>query len=57
MTWVYLDASALIKRYAQEKGTSLVNEVFRLLSPSRMVCSTMSILEIISALVRKRNDG
>ena len=57
MPWVYFDASALIKRYTQEKGTSLVNEAFRLLGPSHMACSIISILEIVFALVRKRNDG
>ena len=55
--WVYFDASALIKRYSQEAGTSLVNEVFRHVPPSRMSCSTLNILEITSILVRKRNDG
>ncbi|MDI6792214.1 MAG: type II toxin-antitoxin system VapC family toxin [bacterium] len=54
---IYFDASALVKRYAQEIGTALVNEVFRHLPLSQMVCSTVGILEIISILVRKRNDG
>ena len=57
MQWLYFDASALIKRYSQETGTPLVNEVFRLLPRSRMTCSTLGILEIVSILVRKRNDG
>ena len=57
MHWIYFDASALIKRYSQETGTPLVNEVFRLLPRSRMTCSTLGILEIVSVLVRKRNDG
>ena len=57
MQWIYFDASALIKRYSQETGTSLVNEVFRRLPLSRMTCSTLGILEMISILVRKRNDG
>jgi predicted nucleic acid-binding protein len=53
MQWIYFDASALIKRYSQETGTPLVNEVFRLLPRSRMTCSTLGILEIVSVLVRK----
>lgn len=57
MPWVYFDASALIKRYSQENGTLLVNEVFRQILPNHMTCSTLGILEIVSALVRKRNDG
>lgn len=57
MWWVYFDASALIKRYSQETGTPLVNEMFHRLPLSRMTCSTLGILEIISILVRRRNDG
>jgi predicted nucleic acid-binding protein len=57
MLWVYFDASALVKRYSQEPGTPLVNEVFRHIPPAQMTCSTLGILEIVSVLVRKRNDG
>lgn len=57
MQWIYFDAIALIKRYSQEIGTPLVNEAFRLLPPTRMTCFTLGILEIVSILVRKRNDG
>jgi len=57
MLWVYFDASALVKRYSQEAGTLLVNEVFRHIPPAQMTCSTLGILEIVSVLVRKRNDG
>lgn len=54
---IYFDASALVKRYAQETGTALVNEVFRLLPPRQMMCATLGVVEIIATLVRKRNDG
>lgn len=57
MEWIYFDASALIKRYSSEIGTPLVNEAFRRIPLSRMTCSTLGILEIVSVLVRKRNDG
>lgn len=57
MPWVYFDASALVKRYSQETGTPVVNEVFRHAPPVQMTCSTLGILEIVSVLVRKRNDG
>ena len=57
MLWVYFDASALVKRYSQELGTPLVNEVFRHIPPTQMTCSTLGILEIVSVLVRKWNDG
>ena len=55
--WVYFDASVLIKRYSMEVGTSLVNELFRRFSIGHMACSTLGILEVVSVLVRKRNDG
>jgi len=57
MPWIYFDASALVKRYSQESGTPLVNEVFRHIPSAQMTCSTLGILEIVSVLVRKRNDG
>ena len=57
MLRVYFDASALVKRYSQELGTALVNEVFRLLPVERMTCSMLSVVEVVSILVRKRNDG
>lgn len=57
MLRIYFDASALVKRYTQETGTALVNEVFRLLSPNQMTCATLGVVEIIATLVRKRNDG
>ncbi len=57
MQWIYFDASTLIKRYSQESGTSLLNEAFHRVPLNRMTCSTLGILEIISILVRKRNDG
>ncbi len=57
MVWVYFDASALIKRYSQEIGTPLINEIFRLIPLGRMVCASIGILEIVSILTRKVNDG
>ena len=57
MIWVYFDASALIKRYFLEDGTELVNELFHQLPVEQMTCAVIGILEIISVLVRKRNDG
>ncbi|NJN68476.1 MAG: type II toxin-antitoxin system VapC family toxin [Chloroflexaceae bacterium] len=54
---IYFDASALVKRYAQETGTPLLNEVFAHVPYARMTCSTLGILEVLSILIRKRNDG
>jgi predicted nucleic acid-binding protein len=53
----YLDASALIKRYSSEPGSSLVNELFQYVPPGELTCATIGVLEIVSILVRKRNDG
>lgn len=58
MGWVaYFDASALVKRYTQEHGTALVNELFRLLPATSRACSMIGIPEVVSILVRKKNDG
>lgn len=57
MLQVYFDASALIKRYAPEPGTALLNEVFHRVPFEKMACSMLGVLEVISILVRKRNDG
>jgi predicted nucleic acid-binding protein len=57
VVWVYFDASALVKRYSAEDGTELVNELFRQLPTKQMTCALIGILEIISVLVRKQNDG
>lgn len=57
MLWVYFDASALVKRYSSEDGTELVNELFQQLPIEQMAFAMIGVLEIISVLVRKRNDG
>lgn len=54
---VYFDASALVKRNTPETGTPLLNALFRSLLVEQMSCSILGILEIVSVLVRKRNDG
>ncbi|MCP4659579.1 MAG: type II toxin-antitoxin system VapC family toxin [bacterium] len=58
MRWVaYFDASALVKRYAEEAGTPLVNEIFHTLPRTAIACSVIAISEITASLVRKKNDG
>lgn len=57
MIRIFFDASALVKRYASEDGTELVNELFRHLPRARMTCLMIGVLEIVSVLARKRNDG
>ena len=53
----YLDASALIKRYSLESGTPFVNELFRRIPRRDCACFVIGIAEVISILVRKKNDG
>jgi predicted nucleic acid-binding protein len=56
--WViYFDASALVKRYSEETGLPIVDEVFHYLPLNQITCSGLTALEIASVLVRKRNDG
>jgi predicted nucleic acid-binding protein len=57
VTVLYWDASALVKRYAAEAGTPVVNAAFSSVAGDRMLCSSVATGEIISALVRKRNAG
>ena len=57
MIWVFFDASVLVKRYSSENGTELVNEIFHRLPAEQLACAVIGVLEIISVLVRKRNDG
>jgi predicted nucleic acid-binding protein len=54
---IYFDASALVKRYSEEIGSNLVDDVFSHLNPSQLTCSSLGILEVVSVLVRKRNDS
>jgi len=55
--WAYFDASALIKRYTPELGTPLLNVAFERLYPAQMTCAAVGLLEVVSILVRKHNDG
>lgn len=57
MNYFYWDASALAKRYAPELGTSLVNHLFANVVPDRMMCLIVGTGEVISILVRRKNDN
>ena len=57
MIWFYCDANALAKRYSKEIGTDLINEIFRRISLPQITALSLSILETVSILVRKKNDG
>ncbi len=55
MKLVYLDTSALVKRYYRELGTKIVQEL--IINSSIIVVSKIAYAEIISALMRKRREG
>ena len=57
MNSVFFDASALIKRYARESGSAVVDEIFLLAPPPRLACSHLGVLEVFSILIRQQNDG
>lgn len=57
MNHFYWDASAVVKRYAPEIGTPLVNRLFSNIALDRMMCLALGIGEVISAFVRKKNAG
>jgi predicted nucleic acid-binding protein len=52
---VFLDSSALAKRYVQERGSDRVEEI--LSSASSLGISVICISEVVSALCRRRREG
>lgn len=52
---VFLDSSALAKRYVQEPGSDRVEEI--LSAASSLGISVICVLEIVSALCRRRREG
>ena len=56
MAVFFFDTSALVKRYYSEKGTETVNEIIET-DQNRVVISSLSIIETVSAFRRKHNRG
>jgi predicted nucleic acid-binding protein len=59
LKYIYLDASALVKRYRQELGSEIVNATIEQAMsryPRQLVISSLSIIETISILNRRRNE-
>jgi predicted nucleic acid-binding protein len=55
-----LDASALVKRYRDEPGSAVVNETIERVAadnPRQLVVSSLSIIETVSILNRRRNEA
>lgn len=57
MDHVFLDSSALAKRYVPEKGTDVVNWVMSNFAPQQLHVTDFNLLEVYATLVRKRNHG
>ena len=57
MAFFYFDSSALVKRYVSEIGTPLVNYLCAKAPMSKMMCLVLSIGEVVSVFVRKKNGG
>jgi predicted nucleic acid-binding protein len=55
VNYFYWDASALVKRYAPEIGTSVVNHLFAHVVLDGMMCLVIGTGEVISIFVRKKN--
>ncbi len=52
-----LDANALVKRYASEVGTAVVDHLFANAARERLMCLMLGAAEVAAALARKRNGG
>ena len=57
MNCFWLDASACVKRYIVEEGTSFINDLFARVQLDDMFCLLEGVGEIISVIVRSRNRG
>ena len=55
MILYYLDASAWIKRYCVEDGTTKVGELFA--AGAAIGCSALGLVEVLSTLTRKSEAG
>src|SRR3989454_12256366 len=52
----FLDTSALVKRYHQERGSEVIDTVFRE-QDRRIIISDLSVIELGSALAKKVREG
>ena len=53
----YFDASALVKRYTDEKGSYEIDFFFDNIPLSRICCLNIGAIEVFWVCVRKKNDG
>jgi len=57
MLILYLDASALVKSYVKEKGSSVLAKLIATVDAGCLRVLSLGIAEVISILVRKHNSG
>ena len=57
MTTYYMDTSALAKRYIDEAGSDWVRTTLRQLPSPSVIVVNLAIVEMTSALTRRRRDG
>jgi uncharacterized protein with PIN domain len=60
LTHVYLDASALVKRFRHEIGSEVVNDTIDRVAADdarRLVVSALTTLETLPILNRRRNEA
>ncbi len=57
MKCYYLDASALVKRYVNETGSTWLREVVDPAQDVLLFTSRMTIIEVISAFARRAREG
>lgn len=55
MIFYYLDSSAWVKRYYHETGTIWIQKLFA--NEKNIVCASLGLIEVISALARKWKAG
>jgi predicted nucleic acid-binding protein len=55
--YFFLDACALAKRYIIEKGSEQVNYLFDTVSKKRMITLLITLGEVISVIVRRKNSN
>ncbi|MBI3538334.1 MAG: type II toxin-antitoxin system VapC family toxin [Chloroflexi bacterium] len=53
--YFYLDSSALVKHYAPEPGSEIVDRIVESLRGKRVIVSLWILAEVIAALNRKKN--
>ena len=54
MTFAYFDTSALVKRYVRERGSAQVGALLR---RHDLLSSAITLVEVVSALARKKRAG